>query len=225
MSDDKNAPILLDISGRISMESEEMNQIPASGIYLNSEDDDRKTHIKDAIIDDSFPEITHFEVVRDIESREAFDKFLELRKRIEIIAKGDIECDFEIYDELISHNNESLILHVVVENQEISEIYGTIENRTFIKDLFSNSSDVIDELIGEIDDMDMEFDSGNRKFTDDFIKRFNSYVEGEDKSNIRVLPLSFLDSYFKAYDYSDWENTALKETVDSIPYWPIHVEH
>lgn len=209
MSDD-NTPIILDISGRISLESEEMEQIPASGIYLNSDDDERKTHVKDAIIDDAFPEVVHFEVVRDIEDREAFDKFLELRDRIKAIAADDIEYDFEIYDELFSTKEESLVLHIVVENQEISEIYGTIEYK---------------EILGEIDEVESEFDSGDRDFTKEEIQKFERYIEDEDKSNIRVLPLSILDSYFKTYEVSDWENTALRETLNLQPYWPIHVEH
>jgi len=209
MSDD-NTPIILDISGRISLESEEMEQVPASGIYLNSDDDERKTHVKDAIIDDAFPEVVHFEVVRDIENREAFDKFLELRDRIKAIAADDIEYDFEIYDELFSTKEESLVLHIVVENQEISEIYGTIEYK---------------EILGEIDEVENEFDSGDRDFTKEEIQKFERYIEDEDKSNIRVLPLSILDSYFKSYEVSDWENTALRETLNLQPYWPIHVEH
>ena len=209
MSDD-NTPIILDISGRISLESEEMEQVPASGIYLNSDDDERKTHVKDAIIDDAFPEVVHFEVVRDIEDREAFDKFLELRDRIKAIAADDIEYDFEIYDELFSTKEESLVLHIVVENQEISEIYGTIEYK---------------EILGEIDEVENEFDSGDRDFTKEEIQKFERYIEDEDKSNIRVLPLSILDSYFKSYEVSDWENTALRETLNLQPYWPIHVEH
>jgi len=210
MSDD-NTPIILDISGRISLESEEMEQVPASGIYLNSDDDgERKTHVKDAIIDDAFPEVVHFEVVRDIENREAFDKFLELRDRIKAIAADDIEYDFEIYDELFSTKEESLVLHIVVENQEISEIYGTIEYK---------------EILGEIDEVENEFDSGDRDFTKEEIQKFDRYIEDEDKSNIRVLPISILDSYFKSYEVSDWENTALRETLNLQPYWPIHVEH
>ncbi len=224
MSDD-NTPIILDISGRISLESEEMEQIPASGIYLNSDDDERKTHVKDAIIDDAFPEVVHFEVVRDIEDREAFDKFLELRDRIKAIAADDIEYDFEVYDELFSTKEESLILHIVVENQEISEIYGTIEYKGVMDDLFVDTSDLVDEILGEIDEVENEFDSGDRDFTEEEIQKFERYIEDEDKSNIRVLPLSILDSYFKSYEVSDWENTALRETLNLQPYWPIHVEH
>jgi hypothetical protein len=163
--------------------------------------------------------------VRDIEDREAFDKFLELRDRIKAIAVDDIEYDFEVYDELFSTKEESLVLHIVVENQEISEIYGTIEYKGVMDDLFADTSDLVDDILGEIDEVESEFDSGDRDFTKEEIQKFEKYIENEDKSNIRVLPLSILDSYFKSFEVSDWENTALRETLNSQPYWPIHVEH
>ena len=217
-------PILLDISGRISMESEEMNQIPASGIYINQKDESRESHLKDAIIDSDFPEIVHFEVVRDIENREAFDGLKSMISRLEKASEDDIETDFEIYDELLSNHEFSLVLHVRVEDKRVAEVYLTIDNRKSVIDLM-NDSDGLADVIGDPIDDEFDFNSGDREVSAELNDKFNKYIENEDCVNARSLPLSILDSYMNAYDSEDWINTALKETIDGDPYWPIHVEH
>jgi hypothetical protein len=202
-----NEPIILDISGRINMESEDEDQAPASGIYLNPEQDDRKIHKKGAMIDEKFPDITHFEVIRDIDDRSAFDKLYELTDRLSDIAEEDVEDDFEVYDELISYNGSSLILHIRIEDHALYEVFLTIEN-------YQN-----DEPGG------FSMNSGKRDYEDGILDKFVSYKKKEEANNARTLPLSFLDSYFKAYDIDDWINTVLRETSNESPIWPIHVEH
>jgi hypothetical protein len=205
MSDEMKEPIVLDISGRISMESEEMNQIPASGIYINTEDESRKAHVKDAISDELFPEVIHFEVIRDIEDRSAYDSFKEIISRMSYVAKNDVEDDFEVYDELISIDGKSLTLHISVEDSEVYEAYLTIDGDS------------------SVDGFDIN--SGSRDFSPEMSEAFLSFVEEADASNVRSVPLSFLNSYFEAYDLSDWENTVLRETNGFFDQWPIHVEH
>lgn len=211
MAEDFNGrePIILDISGRINMESEDTDQAPASGIYLNPGKDDRNFHKKDAMIDEKFPDITHFEVIRDIEDRSAFDKLYELAGKLTKIAEEDVDDDFEVYDELISDKESSLIIHIRMEDHALYEIYLTIENEN--------------DLNGDPDGFSM--DSGKRSYEEGILDKFASYKKKEEVNNCRTLPLSFLDSYFKAYDTDDWINTVLRETRDQAPIWPIHAEH
>ena len=133
MAEDFNGgePIILDISGRINMESEDTDQAPASGIYLNPG------------------------------------------------------------------------------KHALYEIYLTIENEN--------------DLNGDPDGFSM--DSGKRSYEEGILDKFASYKKKEEVNNCRTLPLSFLDSYFKAYDTDDWINTVLRETRDHAPIWPIHAEH
>lgn len=205
MSDKMKEPIVLDISGRISMESEEMNQIPASGIYINTEDESRKSHVKDAITDELFPEVIHFEVIRDIEDRSAYDNFKEIVSRMTYIAENDVDDDFEVYDEIMSIDGKSLTLHISVEDGEVYEAYLTVDGDS------------------SVDGFDIN--SGLRDFSDEISEAFRAFVDEADSANVRSVPLSFFASYFEAYDLSDWENTVLRETNGSFDQWPIHVEH
>lgn len=135
----------------------------------------------------------------------------------------DIPSDYELYDGILYNGKYELFLHFRVEDDEIYEVYLTIERDE--SEPMEVPAEYADEAKESAGMMDLEGVEGIPEPADR--NAFLKYVLSEDKLNCRTLPLSFIAPYIRKFGFDDWAATLLSASDD--PYTdfdqPIRIKH
>ncbi len=238
-----NAPVILDVDGRISLKVPDEDEVPASGIILNKEHmAERNKILPHSIPDERFPDTTLFQYINDDEkySNKGIDELIDWMNGFEYLPD-----EFELYDEILNLEGTYLTMHIRVEYGEVMELYLTIDPENSepgelretaeIKEIENiENTENIKELVEPEEtydadgfQMDIEMRTSFSDVLDTTKALYKAYIESQDRTNCSMIPTSFLTAYISKYPLSDWKSTVLDaaEDVNEDFMFPIHVQH
>lgn len=229
-----NAPVVLDIDGRINLKVPDEDEVPASGIILNKDHmSERNKILPHSIPDERFPDITHFQYINDDEKypNKGFDELMDWMNGFEYLPE-----EFELYDEILNLMNTYLTMHIRVEYGQVTELYLTIEPENAEPEEIRETEELkgIDEIAGpeetesaEEFSMDLDMRTAFSDVPDTVKNLYKAYIESQDRTNCSMIPTSFLTAYMSKYPLSDWKATVLDAAEDDGEdfMFPIHVQH
>ncbi|GEM_PF-2023666 len=238
-----NAPVILDVDGRISLKVPDEDEVPASGIILNKEHmAERNKILPHSIPDERFPDTTLFQYINDDEkySNKGIDELIDWMNGFEYLPD-----EFELYDEILNLEGTYLTMHIRVEYGEVMELYLTIDPENSepgelretaeIKEIENiENTENIKELVEPEEtydadgfQMDIEMRTSFSDVPDTTKALYKAYIESQDRTNCSMIPTSFLTAYISKYPLSDWKSTVLDaaEDVNEDFMFPIHVQH
>ena len=217
------------------------DNVPSSGIIFNNDAIDKAKSLREKKLDNAFddphfPEIVHFQMLNDCPEAEKlkgeidafYDSVNDLMKNegpADPAFPGfrDIPSDYELYDGILYNGKYELFLHFRVEDDEIYEVYLTIERDE--SEPMEVPAEYADEAKESAGMMDLEGVEGIPEPADR--NAFLKYVLSEDKLNCRTLPLSFIAPYIRKFGFDDWAATLLSASDDPHTDFdqPIRIKH